>query len=335
MFLCFLSAQVTTLFTGRTATQIPAHIMAKPSAMKGIHVTCIICGLVVLVLVIFHFVQPSVRHYTTNGAIIALSDQRPSGLLSRIALRCRAPSSGEYGSIPAVCHQTWETTQVPPHAVNAVQQSKANNPDISFRLYGDSDCHNYIAQHMPPEVLRAYSRINPKYGAARADFFRYVVMAVEGGIYLDIKSTLKPNAMRHIQPGVRCILDTPQRSLEKYRVQTGYATHEQWLLIAEPRHPYFIRAVYMLTRDVFGDDVPNAMRMMLSNSTDAKQMVLRSTGPDFLALAIHAAITLEGPAHSIIPYNKLARYVYAQKKNHILSQHYSRVNLAKHPLRIK
>lgn len=301
--------------------------------MKSVYVACAVCGLCVLVLTMYHALKPSVQHCSTNGAVIALSPQRPSGLLSRIALHCRAPSTGGSSSIPAVCHQTWATSQVPPHAVHAVEQSKTNNPDISFRLYDDSDCYNYIAQHMPPEVLRAYSRINPKYGAARADFFRYVVMAVEGGIYLDIKSVLRPNVMRHMQPGVQCILDTPKQWMEKYRLQTGYATHEQWLLIAEPRHPYFVRAVYMLARDVLGGDVPNAMRMMPSNSTDSKQMVLRSTGPDFLALAIHAAITLEGPAHSIMPYAHLAQYNNKAKRSHILSQHYSRVDHLKHPLR--
>ena len=309
--------------------------MAKPSAMKGTYVACIICGLVVVVLVMFYFVQPQppIQHCTTNGAVIALSNQRPSGLLSRIALRCRAPSNGEYGSIPAVCHQTWETSQVPPHAVHAVEQSKTNNPDVAFRLYDSKDRTAYIAQHMPEEVLRAYNRVNPKYGAARADFFRYVVMAVEGGIYLDIKSTLHPNIMRHVRPGTRCILDTPRHVYEKYRVQTGYATHEQWLLIAEPRHPYFVRAVYMLTRDLFGEDVPNAMHMMSSNSTDSKQMVLRSTGPDFLALAIHAAITLEGPAHSVVPRTQLAQFHSSTPSGPALSNHYSLVDYVKYPLR--
>ena len=54
---------------------------------------------------------------------------------------------------------------------------------------------------MYKEEYNAYHKINPKYGAARADFFRYIIIRDQGGIYLDLKSNssvpfreiIKPN----------------------------------------------------------------------------------------------------------------------------------------------
>lgn len=46
----------------------------------------------------------------------------------------------------------------------------------------------FIREHYSERVLRAYNQINPLYGQARADFFRYLLLYRVGGVYLDIKS---------------------------------------------------------------------------------------------------------------------------------------------------
>ncbi len=64
------------------------------------------------------------------------------------------------------------------------------NPDWEYRLFDDSDIERYILTHYGKAVLAFYHRIDEHYGAAKADFFRYLVVYREGGVYLDIKSTL-------------------------------------------------------------------------------------------------------------------------------------------------
>ena len=41
-----------------------------------------------------------------------------------------------------------------------------------------------IRERLGSEIYGFYQRINPIYGAARADFFRYLLMYAQGGIYL-------------------------------------------------------------------------------------------------------------------------------------------------------
>jgi mannosyltransferase OCH1-like enzyme len=45
----------------------------------------------------------------------------------------------------------------------------------------------YLQQHTP-NLYPIYQLINPEYPAAQADFFRYVYIYQNGGLYLDIKS---------------------------------------------------------------------------------------------------------------------------------------------------
>lgn len=64
------------------------------------------------------------------------------------------------------------------------------NPDWEYRLYDDAERRAFIEAHYDNRTLRLYDRISPRYGAARADFFRYSLMYSVGGVYLDVKSTV-------------------------------------------------------------------------------------------------------------------------------------------------
>jgi hypothetical protein len=66
----------------------------------------------------------------------------------------------------------------------------ALNPGWDYKIYFDAECEDFIAAHYGADVLDAYRRIDPRYGAARADFFRYLLMYQRGGVYLDLKSSL-------------------------------------------------------------------------------------------------------------------------------------------------
>jgi hypothetical protein len=62
------------------------------------------------------------------------------------------------------------------------------NPAWEYRLYDDDAIEAFLLAHYDPAVRAAYQRIDPSYGAARADLFRYLVIYKLGGVYIDIKS---------------------------------------------------------------------------------------------------------------------------------------------------
>ncbi len=87
--------------------------------------------------------------------------------------------------IPPNLFQTWSTKSLPPYMKSCVERLKRKNPELKHHLFDDDDCRQFIYEHFDPEVLDAFDRLIP--GAYKADLWRYCVLYIHGGIYLDIK----------------------------------------------------------------------------------------------------------------------------------------------------
>ena len=93
-------------------------------------------------------------------------------------------------AIPRVIYQTWNTHNLPPKMTVCVEKLKADNPGFEYRLYDDAECREFIKTNFSADVVDAYNRLIP--GAFKADLWRYCVLYVNGGFYLDIKFQCKP-----------------------------------------------------------------------------------------------------------------------------------------------
>jgi len=89
--------------------------------------------------------------------------------------------------IPTNIYQTWHTKKLPPLMANSIFLIKELNPRFNHYLYDDNDCREFIKNNFKPDVLNAYDSLIP--GAYKADLWRYCVLFIQGGIYLDIKYT--------------------------------------------------------------------------------------------------------------------------------------------------
>lgn len=87
--------------------------------------------------------------------------------------------------IPLKIFQTWHTKNLPKNMHDCVEKLKEQNPEFEHHLYDDHDCREFIKKHFSEKVLHAYNSLIP--GAYKADLWRYCVLYIEGGIYLDIK----------------------------------------------------------------------------------------------------------------------------------------------------
>lgn len=87
--------------------------------------------------------------------------------------------------IPLNIFQTWRTKNVPPGMALSINSIKTNNSEFKHYLYDDDDCRNFIQEHFLPDVLMAYDTLIP--GAFKADLWRYCVLYILGGIYIDAK----------------------------------------------------------------------------------------------------------------------------------------------------
>jgi hypothetical protein len=93
--------------------------------------------------------------------------------------------------IPLNLFQTWKTLNLPPKMKENVELLKKQNPEFTYYLFDDKMCADFIEKYFDKSVLYTYNKLKP--GAYKADLFRYCVLYIYGGIYLDIKFTCVHN----------------------------------------------------------------------------------------------------------------------------------------------
>ena len=66
-----------------------------------------------------------------------------------------------------------------------VETFKKQNPEFTHYLYDDAMCRDFIKDNFDEDVVYAFDKLKP--GAFKADLWRYCILYIKGGIYLDIK----------------------------------------------------------------------------------------------------------------------------------------------------
>ena len=198
------------------------------------------------------------------------------------------PVHPQAAAIPKIIHQTFYTRAFPPLIEENLARIRRLNPEWSYRFYGDDDVVKFIRSKCDPGILSRFQRISPRYGAARADLFRYLVMyEVGGGVYLDIKAAATRPLDDVLHPTDRYLLcqwaarnGEPWRAWgihpELARVPGG--EYQRWQIVCAPGHPFLKAVIENVLRNirVYHPDLHGVGRMA----------VLRVTGPIAYTLAI-------------------------------------------------
>jgi inositol phosphorylceramide mannosyltransferase catalytic subunit len=162
------------------------------------------------------------------------------------------PEFATGGSIPKVIHQVYfsRSRRVPAVIRRNIDKIRALNPDWDYRLYDDRDMETFIASCYGEPLLSSYRRIHHSYGASRADLFRYLLMYKEGGLYLDVKSSLERPLQSVLHPEdvfvlARWPLEAPYQGwgLHKELRHFGLREFQQWHIAAAPGHPFLRAAI--------------------------------------------------------------------------------------------
>jgi len=82
--------------------------------------------------------------------------------------------------------QTYKTRAIPDFMEKLIDELKNKNPDYEYFLFDDDDIHQFISDNYSKDIQQAYSKLH--IGAAKADFWRYLVLYKHGGIYIDFDS---------------------------------------------------------------------------------------------------------------------------------------------------
>lgn len=140
-----------------------------------------------------------------------------------------ARASIEYfQKIPKIIWQTINTNRVPVYIKSYADTWINLNPEYEYRFHDDCDIIHFLKTDFP-DYLEGYKKL--KYGASKADLWRYLIIYKYGGIYADMDC--------------KCITPLRQWVDPEAVFVTQLGTNKdicQWLIISVAKNPIFLKA---------------------------------------------------------------------------------------------
>ena len=223
-------------------------------------------------------------------------------------------------TIPRIIHQTSRESTVPESCRISVDALIDSNPGWTYKYWSDKDSHEFIFQYYGWDILETYLMISRRYGAARADLFRYLCVYQLGGVYLDIKSTVNV-------PLDKIIFNDDEYLLSQWFNQQGHHSgwgihkdvehipggeYQQWHIISAKGHPFLEAVIKQVIANIADYDE--------GIDGSGKIGVLRVTGPIAYSRAIYPLMHLH--PHRLINAER-AGLVYEAASRPKQHRHYS------------
>ncbi|WP_437922305.1 glycosyltransferase family 32 protein [Sphingobacterium sp. LRF_L2] len=162
-------------------------------------------------------------------------------------------------AIPKVIYQTFKTSKIPLVTRFYIWRFMRKNPGYQHEFYDDVRIDDFIRSSFPLEVYQAYSRL--QIGAAKADFFRYAILYIKGGIYLDLDSDILKNLDQYIFDNDKAVITKEKNHPEYYA---------QWALVFEQGHPFLKRTIDYIVANIQKNAFPNDVHAMTGPSAYTK-----------------------------------------------------------------
>ena len=196
-------------------------------------------------------------------------------------------------AIPKIIHQIYlqGEANIPDNIKQSIAELRQRNLDWEYHLYDETIMVDYISRHYDVEMLTIYQSIQKEYPAARSDFFRYLLMYKEGGVYLDLKSSCsKPfnEILTDQDELVICGWENEQGQkyqgygINKHLKHLKHGEYQQWNIICKPNSP-FLKAV--IDQVIYRIKHYTPMKYHVG-----RKGVLNTTGPVPYSLAIESVI---------------------------------------------
>ncbi|MAZ16877.1 glycosyltransferase family 32 protein [Oricola sp.] len=153
---------------------------------------------------------------------------RPS---KRYTLPHHAPAifrSKSSRSIPRIVWQTNYTDRVTLAVYASFLMNRLMAPTFEYRFHNDEEMDRFVEENCSPETAAAFAKL--QIGAARADFWRILVLLKHGGVYLDMDANF-------VWPPERFIRENDEHFFIFDR--SGEVTN--FLLASAPDNPVFER----------------------------------------------------------------------------------------------
>ena len=146
--------------------------------------------------------------------------------------------------IPKKIHQTWYKKDIPGPIQKSINNMLDLHPYFEYYFYDDDDIEEYIRNRGTTDMLTAYKKLTV--GASKADFFRYIVLYYDGGIYVDIDSSL----VKNIEP----LISNKSAVISREYFKNSFM---QAILMFSPRHPILKNAINLCIDNIYKNRYPD------------------------------------------------------------------------------
>lgn len=230
--------------------------------------------------------------------------------------------------IPRIIHQIYLTGDLPVLLQKNVDYLKKINPDWTHRLWDAVQAEDFIVNVYGNDIYDIYAKIDSRYGAARSDLLRHLLLYAFGGVYFDIKSGCT-------RPLNDVLLPTDEYTISQWTTPSG-EPHDWSNLHPDLFHvpggeyvTYFIAAdaAHPLTKAAIDKIRENISNYKPWNAV-GRAGVVRTTGPIAYTLAIHPLLSQH--KHRIVNSHEFGLYPslgggYDHKA--VFKNHYSRLRI--------
>ena len=134
-------------------------------------------------------------------------------------------------TIPKIIYQTWKTKILPLNVQKIRDKISKINPNYKLILFDDHDMDEFIKNNFDTKIYNIYKKLHV--GAAKADFWRYCILYINGGVYLDMDSDILRPLDELIEEDDKCII-TREGNL-------GFFNN--WIMIFEKKHPILLESI--------------------------------------------------------------------------------------------
>ncbi len=142
--------------------------------------------------------------------------------------------------IPKRIFQTLKTNLYPSKWIEkTIEPNRKLNPEYQYFFFDDLDCRLFIKENFSRDVYRAFTSLIP--GSFKADLWRYCVLYIYGGCYLDMRLVLI-KTLDEIIDGHNFV---SPRDLNHF----GDALW-QGVLFASPRNPIILKAIRRASQNI-------------------------------------------------------------------------------------
>ena len=142
-------------------------------------------------------------------------------------------------SIPKIFHRTHKTKEIIKVFSDVENKIRKLHPNYQIINYDSEDVIKFIKENYNQRILKAYLSIDDDYGAAKADFFRYLLIYIKGGIYVDIKSGPVKNIDKLLEKAKNKMIVSRDSLIFGWfwSILFPYGENSQWAIIAPKGHP--------------------------------------------------------------------------------------------------